>query len=76
MTIGSLTASEMGIFKYVFYVFRPEYMIVSGIVAFIAGCGILALIIRTIKNLRFFDIAVLLVNIEYIIYYFRFLIKQ
>lgn len=57
MTIGSLTASEMGIFKYVFYVFRPEYMIVSGIVAFIAGCGILALIIRTIKNLRFFDIA-------------------
>lgn len=76
MTIGKYTTSEMGILKYVLYVFRPEYMIVSGIVAFLVGCGVLILIIKSIKSMCFFDIVVLLLNIEYIIYYLRFLTKQ
>ena len=76
MTIGKYTTSEIGILKYVFYIFRPEYMIVSGIVAFLVGCGGLILIIKAIKNFCFSDIVVLLLNVEYIIYYLIFLMKQ
>ena len=76
MTIGKYTTSEMGILKYVFYIFRPEYMIVSGIVAFLVGCGVLISIIKSIKNFCFSDMVVLLLNVEYIIYYLRFLTKQ
>lgn len=76
IAIGKHTTSEMGILKYVFYIFRPEYMIVSGVLAFLVGCGVLILIIKSIKNLCFWDIVVLLLNIEYIIYYLRFLTKQ
>lgn len=76
MTFGSFTTSDLGKFIYVFYIFRPEYMVISGIVALLTGCGALILIIGTIKNVRFFDAAALILNIEYIIYYFNSLIKQ
>ena len=76
MTFGSCTTSEIGIFKYVFYIFRPEYMIISGIVAFLVGFGILILIIKSIKNVCFTDIIMLMLNIEYVIYYSRFMAMQ
>ena len=76
MTFGKYTTSEIGIFKYVFYVFRPEYVIISGIVAFFVGFGVLILIIKSIKNICFSDLIVLLLNVEYILYYLRFLMKQ
>ncbi len=77
MTIGKYTTSELGgILKYTFYVFRPEYMVISGIVAFFVGLGVLVLIIRSIKNIRFSDLIVLLLNVEYIIFYLRLMMKQ
>lgn len=76
MTIGKYTTSEMGILKYVFYIFRPEYMIVSGIVALLVGCGVLILIVKSIKSFCFSDMVVLLLNVEYIIFYLSFLSKQ
>ena len=51
-------------------------MLVSGIVAFLVGCGVLILIIKSINNLCFSDIVMLLLNVEYIIYYLKFLTKQ
>ena len=76
MTFGKYTTSELGIFKYVFYIFRPEYMVISGIVAFFVGFGVLVLIIRSIKNICFSDLIVLLLNAEYIIFYLRLMMKQ
>lgn len=76
MSLGDHTTSELGILRYIFYVFRPEYMIVSGVIAFLVGCGILILIIKSIKNTHFPDIVMLLLNIEYIIYYLAMLTKQ
>ncbi len=76
MTFGRCVGIELTNLKYIFYIFRPEYMIVSGIVAFLVGCGVLILFIKSIKNFNFTDIGVLLLNVEYIIYYFRFLTKQ
>lgn len=76
MSLGKYTMSEIGILKYVFYVFRTEYMVVSGLIAFIILCAILVLIIKSIKKIHFLDIIMLVLNIEYIIYYIRFLMKQ
>ena len=80
LTVGSLKTSEMGILKYVFYIFRPEYMVISGIAAFVVLCTDLILIIASIiksrKIINFFDVVILILNIEYIIFYIDFLSKQ
>lgn len=76
VTIGRMTTKELGMLRYVFYIFRPEYMIVSGFVAFFVGCGVLMLIIKSVKNMRVVDVMVLLLNLEYILYHFVWLIKQ
>ena len=70
---GSYADTELTFLKYIFYVFRPEYMIISGIVAFFVACGLLVLIIKSTKRMWLFDIFVILINVEYIIYYQRFL---
>ena len=76
VTLGKYTTTELGKFIYVFDIFRAEYMIISGIIALFVMCALLILIIKTIKKICFLDIIVLLLNIEYIIYYFSFLTKQ
>jgi len=84
MTVGKLKTSDMGKLKYIFYFFRPEYMIISGIFAFLVGCGVLILIIKSvliliiksINSICFYDIIVLLLNVEYIVFYLGFLMKQ
>lgn len=76
MTLGKYNMSEIGKLKYVFYVFRPEYMIVSGIFAFLALCAVLVLIIKSIRKIYFLDIIALMLNIEYLIYYIGFLSRQ
>ena len=71
-------------FVFFFYVFRIEYMLLSGLIAFFMIFVILIFvvvsIIKTIKNginqFYIFDIIALLLNVEYIIYYLRFLTKQ
>ncbi len=79
-TVGSLKTSEMGILKYVFYIFRPEYMVISGIVAFVVLCTDLILIIASIitsqKKINFFDVVILILNIEYVIFYIDLLSKR
>ena len=70
---------------YVFYVFRIEYMIFSGLIAAIIACIVFTLIIiaivksiieRHMKNIIYYDIAILILNVEYIIYYIKFLMQQ
>lgn len=71
LTFGRVT--ELGIFIYVFYVFRPEYVIVSGVIAFIILC--VWIVLFTIKLLRhgkdkmITDIIGILLNIEYLLFY-------
>lgn len=71
LTFGRVT--ELGIFIYVFYVFRPEYMIVSGVVAFIVLCvWIVFLIIKLLRHRKdkmITDIVGILLNIEYVLFY-------
>lgn len=76
MTVGKYTTSDSGVWKYVFYVFRPEYMIVSGIIAILVGGTAFIVIIKSLKNVCFSDVIMLLLNIEYMIYYIHFIIKQ
>lgn len=75
-TLGKYTQTELGVSKYVFYVFRAEYMVVSGIVALLDFFVMLITVLRSIKSTSFLDIIVLLLNIEYIVYYIGFLMKQ
>ena len=76
MTLGSYTTSEIGILIYIFYIFRAEYLIISGLIAFFVMCVILTLIVKSIKNLYHMDIIILILNIEYIIYYINLLMEQ
>lgn len=76
MTVGKYTMSEMTNIKYIFYIFRPEYMLISGIIAIIILIVTFILIIKSIKKVYIFDIIALLLNFEYIIYYFNLLKYQ
>ncbi len=69
---------------YIFYIFRVEYILLSGILALFMLLVILILLIisfiKTISQGRrqfyIFDVITLVLNLEYIIYYFTFLAKQ
>lgn len=75
MTIGTYKYIELSGLNSIFYIFRPEYFLVSGIVGLI---NIFLLIIVLIKNKKaqLSDIIILLLNIEYIIYYYFMLRVQ
>ncbi len=76
MTFGRYMTSELGNLIYVFYVFRPEYMIISGLVSCVAFCAILMILFKSKRHLYFGDIIILLLNVEYMIYYIKLIMKQ
>lgn len=69
---------------YVFYVFRVEYMLISGFVAFavllisiiLFIIEISELFIGSRKAVNIYNVIQIVLNIEYIIYYIIFLMKQ
>lgn len=75
-TIGNITTTDLGMWIYIFYIFRAEYMIVSGVVAFLVLCVTLVIIMKSIKNIYFFDVIILLLNVEYLIFYRFFMSIQ
>lgn len=80
MIFGTYTTLELGKFIYVFYIFRTEYMLISGFIAFIDVVIIVGLILKGIidvnRTVNIYDIAMLILNIEYMVYYIKFLMKQ
>lgn len=79
-TIGKYTASDVGILAYIFYIFRPEYLLISGLAAILLLLSAIVLtvedIFRTNKKGIVYNIAAMLLNIEFIVYYFNFLSRQ
>lgn len=75
-TLGQYRTSEMENIKYIFYIFRVEYMIVSGCFSAIVLVAICILIIKSIRKVYLLDFVALLLNIEYILYYVSFLKHQ
>lgn len=75
MTIGRKTYTELGILYYIFYVFRPEYMIISGIIVFF-NLFILAAILIYLRKVKICDIAVIILNLQYLVFYRYFLSIQ
>lgn len=74
MTLGRLTYTELGWLTALFIIFRPEYLIISGIISII---NIIAFIPMMIKdNNKVCYIIMIAINIEYIIYYYCLLMKQ
>ncbi len=74
MTFGRLTYTELGWLTAIFIIFRPEYLIISGIISII---NIIAFISMMIKNSnKACHIIMIAINIEYIIYYYCLLMKQ
>lgn len=73
MTIGRKTYTELGILYYIFYVFRPEYMI--GIIVFF-NLFILAAILIYLRKVKICDIAVIILNLQYLVFYRYFLSIQ
>ncbi len=75
MICGRFTTTELGSINYIFYIFRPEYMAVSGAVA---AAAVIALVICSImhRKLKAFDAAAIILNIEYTIYYCRLIMIQ
>lgn len=76
MTFGSWIGIKRTFWGFVFYIFRPEYSLVSGLISFFVACGTLILIIKSIKKIRYGDIIMLILNIEHIIYYLNMIGKQ
>ena len=74
-TLGKNITSELGSLNYIFYVFRPEYLIVSGIIAFITLILHIILLIRSRKITKF-DIIALVLNFEFMAYYIKLLSIQ
>ena len=68
MLFGGYTVTELGNLQLIFYIFRPEYLIISGVIAII---NILILIVISVceKKCNVYNIIVILLNIEYIIFY-------
>ena len=68
MLFGGYTVTELGNLQLIFYIFRPEYLIISGVIAII---NILILIVISVceKKSNVYNIIVILLNIEYIIFY-------
>ena len=78
MTFGMYRQDELGVLNYIFCVFRPEYMVVSGIISFIVLCCLLAVTIKNIKDIRIsiLNFIVIALNIEYILFYIKMLQVQ
>lgn len=69
MTLGQFTPGELGALQYIVHLFRAEYMIVSGLLAF-AALGILAAcLIRARGQGWKRDGLAMLLNAEYIAYW-------
>ena len=68
MLFGGYTVTELGNLQLIFYIFRPEYLIISGVIAII---NILILIVISVceKKCNVYNIIVILLNIEYMIFY-------
>lgn len=69
---------ESGMLILLLIIFRPEYMIISGIVAFIVVCVLTVLAVKKIlkhkKDKIFTDIICILLNIEYLFCYYYFIV--
>lgn len=84
MTFGRCIGIELTSLRFIFYIFRPEYMLVSGIISFIVFIftiilliiNIISIIVKSKKHIDINYIIILILNIEYIIYYNNFLMMQ
>lgn len=75
MTIGRKAYDELGVLNHIFYVFRPEYMIISGIVV-LFNLFILAAVLIYLRKVKICDIAVIILNLQYLVFYRYFLSIQ
>lgn len=84
MTFGRHTEIELGVFNYIFYIFRPEYFIVSGIFSFIVNGmvvilnikSLLTFIIKSKRDFNFHDLIIFILNVEYMMFHFKILMLQ
>lgn len=77
MILGKYTTTELGVLNNIFYIFRPEYMVVSGVIAFINL--ILFCIYFSIKKESrklVIDVMIAILNTQYIAYYINFISMQ
>lgn len=74
-SFGYFTTTELGRLNWIFYIFRPEYMVISGVIALL---NIIILIYMLIvhKKQRPYTAIIMLVNIEFVVYYIRFISMQ
>ena len=73
LTLGRYT--DLGKAIIIFAVFRPEYWVVSGLVALVTICLLLISMIRS-KNLNKVDIIMIALNLEYLLYYSKMIALQ
>lgn len=74
-SFGYMTTTELGRLNWIFYIFRPEYMVISGLITLL-NIIILIYILVAYKNQRPYTAIIMLVNIEFIVYYIRFISMQ
>lgn len=76
MTLGRFTYDELGILRYVFFVFRPSYMVLSGVVSIAVIFILTIILLKSIRKIRVWDIIMLVLNLEFVLYYIILLSKQ
>lgn len=69
LTFGKYSMDELGVLRYIFFVFRAEYMLgsspVSGYVLYLIWGPLIA----RQRKIRMADILLSIINIEHIVYY-------
>lgn len=72
---GRFTNTELGVLNWIFYIFRPEYMILSGVIALINSIILICILIIGRKQIVFTSIMILL-NIEFLAFYVKMISVQ
>lgn len=72
---GGFTNTETGKLISIFHIFRAEYMVVSGLIAFI-NIILLACMLIFSKKRTIYNVIMMLLNMEFLIYYIRLIGMQ
>lgn len=72
---GRFTYTKLERLNWIFYVFRPEYMTISGLIALLNTIILIYILVVHRKQILYTSIIILL-NIEFLVYYIKLISMQ
>lgn len=75
LVFGRFTTTKLEKLNWIFYIFRPEYMVISGLIALLNTIILICILIASRKQILY-TIIIILLNIEFLAYYIRLISMQ